>query len=142
MEVDPWGDTLLRTLQSQGLPDVVSVLYPNENLDSKTRTAILKSLLSFIQYFVPSQSRVYDLHITSDRLNALRTLSEGKPGEVRWREGRTWILGESSEWDNGTLKVTGVVRGAPLSANRLVHIPEFGDYQISKVRMSLLNTGR
>ncbi len=142
MEVDPWGDTLLRTLQSQGLPDVVSVLYPNENLDSKTRTAILKSLLSFIQYFVPSQSRVYDLHITSDRLNALRTLSEGKPGEVRWREGRTWILGESSEWDNGTLKVTGIVRGAPLSANRLVHIPEFGDYQISKVRMSLLNTGR
>jgi len=142
VEVDPWGDTLLRTLQSQGLPDVVSVLYPNENLDSKTRTAILKSLLSFIQYFVPSQSRVYDLHITSDRLNALRTLSEGKPGEVRWREGRTWILGESSEWDNGTLKVTGVVRGAPLSANRLVHIPEFGDYQISKVRMSLLNTGR
>ena len=140
--MDPWGDTLLRTLQSQGLPDVVSVLYPNENLDSKTRTAILKSLLSFIQYFVPSQSRVYDLHITSDRLNALRTLSEGKPGEVRWREGRTWILGESSEWDNGTLKVTGVVRGAPLSANRLVHIPEFGDYQISKVRMSLLNTGR
>ena len=135
VEVDPWGDTLLRTLQAQGLPDVVSVLYPNENLDPKSRAATLKSLLSFIQYFVPSQARVFDLHTTSDRLNALRALSEGKPGEVRWREDRTWMLGESSEWDNGTLKVTGVVRGAPLSANRLVHIPEFGDFQIEKVRV-------
>jgi len=142
VEVDPWGDTLLRTLQAQGLPDVVSVLSPNENLDSKSRTATLKSLLSFIQYFVPSQTRVFDLHITSDRLNALRALSEGNPGEVRWREDRTWILGESSEWDSGTLKVTGVVRGAPLSANRLVHIPGFGDFQIEKVRMSLFSDGR
>ena len=137
-EVDAWGDTLLRTLQSQGLPELVTVIPPTPDLDAKSRTAIQKSLLSFIQYFIPSQNRVFDLHSTADRLNAVRSLSEGKPSDVRWRDGRSWILGESAEWNEGTLSVTGVVRGNPgLSANRLLHIPNHGDFQISKVRVIL-----
>jgi pre-rRNA-processing protein TSR1 len=122
-------------LQAQGLPDVVSVVSPDVDMDAKSRSGILKSLLSFIQYFVPSQTRVFDLHASADRLNALRSLSEGKPADVRWKEGRSSILGEAAEWEDGTLKVTGVVRGAALSADRLVHLPGFGDYQIAKVSL-------
>ncbi|KAJ6508107.1 ribosome biogenesis protein tsr1 [Mycena vulgaris] len=133
VEVDTWGDTLLRTLQAQGLPEVVTVLAPNDTLDAKARPGVLKSLLSFMQYFVPSQARVFDLHAAADRLNALRALAEGKPTDVRWRDGRAWLLGESVEWEDGTLKVTGVARGAPLSVNRLVHLPNYGDFQISKI---------
>ena len=33
----------------------------------------------------------------------------------------------------GTLQVTGYLRGPPLSVNRLVHIPGYGDYQMSKI---------
>ncbi|THH02297.1 hypothetical protein EW026_g584 [Hermanssonia centrifuga] len=102
-------------------------------MDSKAKPGILKSLLSFIQYFVPSQARVFDLHTGSDKLNALRALCEGKPEAVNWREGRPYILGEKVEWSDGSLAITGVVRGGPLSANRLVHLPNYGDYQISKI---------
>ena len=139
VEVNTWGETLLRTLQAQGLPEVVTVVAPDTALDLKSRSAIHKSLLSFIQFFVPTQTRVYDLHTAPDRLNAIRALSEGKPADVRWREDRSWILGESTEWSDGALKVTGVVRGAPLSVNRLVHIPNFGDFQISQVDTYSLN---
>ncbi|KAJ2926768.1 hypothetical protein H1R20_g10336, partial [Candolleomyces eurysporus] len=93
----------------------------------------MKSLLSFVQYFVPSQTRVFDLHVPSDQLNALRALSEGKPSDVRWREGRSSVLSENTDWDDGVLKVTGVVRGASLSVNRLLHIPNYGDFQTSKI---------
>ncbi|KAJ6498822.1 ribosome biogenesis protein tsr1 [Mycena sanguinolenta] len=133
VEVDTWGDTLLRTLQGQGLPEVVTVLAPNDSLDAKSRTGVLKSLLSFIQYFVPTQKRVFDMYTAADRLNALRALAEGKPTDARWREGRAWMLGESAEWEDGALKLTGVVRGAALSVNRLVHLPNYGDFQISKI---------
>lgn len=136
VEVDAWGDTLLRSLQAQGLPEVVSVVSFDASIDAKSRPGITKSLLSFMQYFVPSQTRVFDLSSSSDRLNALRALSEGRPGEPRWRDGRTWVLGEAAEWEDGVLKVTGIIRGAVLSANRLVHLPNFGDYQISKVCIS------
>ncbi|KAF8550847.1 DUF663-domain-containing protein [Imleria badia] len=136
VEVPEAGDTLLRTLQAQGLPTVVSAIPPDpstSSLDQKSRTAILKSLLSFMQYFDPSQGRVYDLTLPSDSLSALRSLSEGRPDEVRWRSGRTWLVGEGVQWEDGTLKVTGIVRGSRLSANRLVHLPNFGDYQVTKI---------
>ncbi|RPD57519.1 ribosome biogenesis protein tsr1 [Lentinus tigrinus ALCF2SS1-7] len=133
VEVDKWGDTLLRTLQAQGLPEVVTVVSSDEPMDTKEKSGVMKSLLSFIQYFVPSQTRVYDMHHGADTLNTVRAICEGKPSDVRWREDRSWILGERVQWSDGTLGVTGVVRGTYLSANRLIHIPNFGDYQIAKI---------
>ena len=133
VEVDQWGDTLLRTLQAQGLPEVVTVVASDKPMEPKEKSGVMKSLLSFIQYFVPSQTRVFDMHHGADTLNALRALSEGKPSDVKWRDGRSWILGEKVDWVDGTLSVTGFVRGAHLSANRLVHVPNFGDYQVLRV---------
>lgn len=135
VEVDPWGDLLLRTLQAQGLPEVVSCVAPTTHptTDAKARSAVLKSLLSFMHYFVPTQTRVFDLDTPADRINAVRALCEGRPADVRWREGRAWVLAEDVSWVDGVMGVTGVVRGAQLSANRLVHLPGYGDFQINKV---------
>lgn len=133
VEVARCGDTLLRILQAQGLPDVVTTLHPDPSLDQKSRAGALKSLLSFIRYFVPSQTRVYDIHSPSDTLGALRSLCEGKPSDVRWRENRSYMLGDKVEWSEGVLRVTGYVRGSQLSPDRLVHIPGHGDYQIQCV---------
>lgn len=38
-----------------------------------------------------------------------------------------------TQQQNGTLVVYGYLRGKPLSANRLIHIGNFGTYQILKV---------
>lgn len=155
VEVDSWGDMLLRTLQAQGLPHVMACVAPNSE-DPKTRTSIQKSLLSFMQYFVPSLSRIFDLSTPSDRANGLRAICEGKPSEVRWRNGRPWLLAETVVYQatenqestegprRGQLHVTGVVRGAPLSADRLIHLPGYGDFQIERILSAALPrmTGR
>jgi pre-rRNA-processing protein TSR1 len=120
------------------MPEVVAACTPSGPSDAKTRQSVLKSLLSFMQYFVPEHNRVLDLAASSDRLVAARALCEGKPVDVKWREGRPWILSEDTRWENGELKMTGVVRGAALSANRLVHLPELGDFQVSKVCLYFL----
>ncbi len=133
VEVGAWGEMVLRTLQTQGLPDVVSVVAPGHHIDLKARSGVLKSLLSFMQYFFPEQSRVLDLNALSDRLSAVRVLSEGKPRDVRWRQGRSWLLAESVDWMNGNLAITGVVRGTQMSSNRLVHLPNHGDFQVLRV---------
>ncbi|KAH9083911.1 ribosome biogenesis protein tsr1 [Lactarius deliciosus] len=133
VEVGALGETVLRTLQAQGLPDVVPVVAPGHHIDPKARLGVLKSLLSFMQYFFPEQSRVFDLNTLSDQVNTVRILSEGKPRDVRWRQGRSWLLGESVDWADGNLAVTGVVRGAQFSPNRLVHLPNYGDFQVLKI---------
>ncbi|QRW00782.1 40S ribosome biogenesis protein Tsr1 and BMS1 C-terminal [Ceratobasidium sp. AG-Ba] len=136
-EVDAWGERLLRCLQSQGgLHNVVSVVQHPAN--DKPQPGVQKSLLSFVQYFVPTQSRVYDLSTEADARNAARALCEGVPriGTVgsNWRDGRGWLVAEGVDWDeSGELRVTGVVRGSSLSANRLVHISSLGDFQVSKI---------
>lgn len=79
--------------------------------------------------------------------NALRALCEGKPADVRWREGRPWVLAEEVEFEEGveegkgTLKVTGVVRGAPLNVDLLVHLTGREDYRISRVGHILCSSG-
>jgi pre-rRNA-processing protein TSR1 len=135
MEVAPWGDTLLRALQAQGLPAIVPAVAPDIGAASgKARAGVLRSLLSFVRYFAPDAQRVFDLGAQADALGALRALAEGRPRDVRWREGRARVLAESVRWTaEGALAVTGIVRGAPLSANRLVHVPNYGDFQIAKV---------
>lgn len=134
VEVGAWGETVLRTLQTQGLPDVVPVVAPGHHVDPKARSGILKSLLSFMQYFFPEQSKVFDLNGLSDQSSAVRMLSEGKPRDVRWRQGRSWLLAESVDWMDGNLAITGVVRGTQMSPNRLVHLPNHGDFQVLRVR--------
>ncbi|KAF8331414.1 uncharacterized protein EI90DRAFT_3016408 [Cantharellus anzutake] len=173
--LDDWGDTLLRSLQAQGLPTVVTVAADSSSTTpsssfKKDRSPIMKSLLSFIQYFFPSQHRVHDLGpvcIPSENsllsslhqnecLNALRSLCEGLPANARWRDGRMRLVADANEgygsipslsWEpnlqktgaaehddgepRGTLSVIGTIRGAPLSANHLIHIPNYDDFLIA-----------
>lgn len=74
------------------------------------------------------------------------------PKGVLWRESRARLLAEEAGWiasqnheepvastssaiieEKGTLTVTGVIRGSNFSADRLVHVQGFGDYQVEKV---------
>lgn len=83
----------------------------------------------------------------------MRSLADKMPKGVLWRETRARLLAEEVGWiasqneeppvastssaiieETGTLTVTGVIRGSNFSANRLVYIQGFGDYQVEKVR--------
>ncbi len=84
---------------------------------------------------MPSLARVFDFSPYSPSYevnNTLRALYEGKPVDVRWQEGRPRVLAdevgfeEDAEEGKGTLTVTGVVRGAPLSADLLLHLTGCG----------------
>jgi pre-rRNA-processing protein TSR1 len=146
-EVSPWGENLLRTLQAQGIPSAITAMAPSISSSQppiKEHSSIQKSLLSFIKYFIPSQPKIFNLlegAPSSENLNAIRALCEGKPSEVRWREGRSYMVADTVNWQAkndgdsalGILSVTGVVRGAPLSANWLVHLPGYGDFKVSHV---------
>lgn len=146
-DVSGWGDTLLRCLQGQGIAEIVPIVQsPNPTTPpTPPPQATLKSLLSFIRYFFPSSQKVYNTSIASDASVAVRALCEGTPKDVSWREGRAWVVADSelgwvddaeAEEGKGTLVVKGFVRGGRLSANRLVHLQNHGDFQIDKVRLT------
>lgn len=142
-EVDAWGENMLRTITALGIPEsgvraLVTSLPEDEN--HSVHTAIRKSLLSFSQHFFPTITRIYSLDVPSELSNLTRSMSEGVPRGVGWREERARLLAEGIEWEDSpaedekaTLKITGYVRGACLSADRLVHLQGLGDFQLAKI---------
>ncbi|WFD19824.1 ribosome biogenesis protein tsr1 [Malassezia caprae] len=146
IEPGSWGELCLRTLQAQGVPQtlaVVPTLHTDEPgkgkpLASKEAQGVRKSLLSFIQYFCPDVSKVHALDEPASRSALVRTLVTTAPKRMAWRDYRAWIVAEDAAYvphneEQGLLKIQGWVRGAPLSANRLVHIPDFGDFAVERI---------
>ena len=63
-----------------------------------------------------------------------RHIGNQKRREQRHRDRRGYMLAETYELREGDkLAVTGYVRGGVISADRLVHIPGLGDFQIDKI---------
>jgi pre-rRNA-processing protein TSR1 len=105
-----------------------------------TKQLIHKSLLSFTKYFFPSVSKIYSSDTPAEAALLARAISEASPNGGR-DDGRAYLVAEGSEgvrWSEvsagkGRLEVTGTVRGGCLSADRLVHIPGVGDFEVETV---------
>ncbi|KAK9477143.1 hypothetical protein V1514DRAFT_334653 [Lipomyces japonicus] len=133
-EVDHFGETCLRTIVSQGVSTVYTVVQRLDEVESaKMQTELRKSLLSYISHFFAEQEKVYSIENQQEALNVIRGLCQQFPKGVQWRDSRTYLLAEKAGIDNGSVVVEGIVRGKKLNPDRLVHIPGFGDFQIEKI---------
>lgn len=102
-----------------------------------------KSLLSFSRYFFPSVGKIYSTDTANEAILLGRALCETTPAFIHHPDARAWLIAEEEPmWsptledgttESGTLRVTGTVRGGRLSANRLVHLPGYGDFQVAEV---------
>ncbi|CAG8623092.1 14866_t:CDS:10 [Funneliformis caledonium] len=141
VEVDPFGESCLKAIQSQGLPTVITTTMHMEKISQKKRNDVKKSLLSYMKHFFPDEEKIHSADQIQDALNVLRTICTQRPKQILWRDIRPYMLTEELIYepnnDNfGTLKVTGYSRGVPFSANRLVHLQNFGDFQLEQITVS------
>ncbi|CAG8502809.1 9787_t:CDS:10 [Acaulospora morrowiae] len=144
VEADQFGELCLQAIQSQGFPTLITIAMHMEKVPQKKRNDVKKSLLSFINYFFPDEEKVHVSDQSQDVLNVLRIICTQRPKQILWRETRPYMLAEELIFDAdssdnfGTLRVSGYVRGLAFSANRLVHLQNFGDFQLNKITTSNL----
>lgn len=146
VEVDKFGINCLLGVLNQGIVNVVPVVQNIENTPAKLRNSTKKSLLAFVQQFFPEQEHLFSLDSDNDAINALRYITSQRPKPMSWRDNHPYMLAEQVEFDptsaeTGTLKVTGYARGNPFNANRLIHLQNFGDFQVSQITSAALNHG-
>lgn len=150
-EVDQYGETLLRAIEGQGVSDVFTMVQGLDSVDPlKRRSQTVASLKSYITHFLPSQEKVYSLDSDRECTNVIRSLCTTNPKGVMWREDRSWMLIENTEWPEkadqiitrGEVVITGVVRGRGLKANRLVQVGDWGCFQIDKITAATLPASR
>lgn len=141
-EPDEKGELLLKTIEGQGVSNVLTMVQNLNNVESaKTRSQTTASLKSYITHFFPTQEKVFSLDSESECANVVRSLCTTTPKGIKWREDRSWMLSETVLWPNasnpavthGDVVITGVVRGKGLQANRLVQVGDWGHFQIEKI---------
>jgi pre-rRNA-processing protein TSR1 len=136
-EVDALGELIIRSVESQGLCTLLTVVQGLDKIEPpKRRPQVLSSLKSYVTHFHPDQEKVHNLDSRQECANLMRSLCTLTPKGVRWREERSWMLVDEVAWpvnDQGNVVLTGVVRGKGLKADRLVQVGDWGDFQIEKI---------
>ncbi|KFY93935.1 hypothetical protein V500_03476 [Pseudogymnoascus sp. VKM F-4518 (FW-2643)] len=143
-EVDDLGELILRSIESQGLSTLFSVVQGLDTIEPpKRRGQVQGSLKSYITHFHPEQEKVHSLDSRQECANLMRSLCTTSPKGVRWREDRSWMLVEDAQWpevDGENVVLTGIVRGKGLKADRLVQVGDWGSFQIDKIVAAPLAT--
>ncbi|KAJ5583472.1 hypothetical protein N7535_002092 [Penicillium sp. DV-2018c] len=149
VEVDEQGEMLLRAIQGQGISNVLTVVQGLDRIDPpKKRPQVASSLKSFINHFFPSIEKVMSLDSRQESSNLIRSICTASPKGIRWRDDRSWMFVENVKWPESNLEVvddvviTGVVRGKGLKADRIVHVPGWGDFQIDSITAAPLMTAK
>lgn len=143
-EVDQLGELIIRSVESQGLSTLLTVVQGLDKIEPpKRRPQVLASLKSYVTHFHPDQEKVHNLDSRQECANLMRSLCTTTPKGVRWREERSWMLIDDVQQPSdgqGNVIVTGIVRGRGLKADRLVQVGDWGEFQIEKITASPLSS--
>ena len=143
-EVDELGELIIRSVESQGLSTLLTVVQGLDRIEPpKRRTQVLASLKSYVTHFHPDQEKVHNLDNRQECANLMRSLCTITPKGVRWREDRSWMLVDEVQWPSNEQEhvvLTGIVRGKGLKADRLVQVGDWGDFQIEKITAAPLTS--
>lgn len=134
--IDKWGEKFLTFALAQGIPTPIIVLMDLESISPKKRTQFKNDAQKLMNRYFPDE-KLMTLDKTSDGLNLLRRIGGQKRNRILNKENRSHLYAEKTEYVNGTLKVTGYLRGIPFNVNGLVYIPELGTYQVSQIDSSI-----
>lgn len=137
VEVDEVGELILRSVESQGMSTLFTVVQGLEKVEpAKQRQGVLGSLKSFITHFHPEQEKLYSIENRQECANLIRSLCSTTPKGIRWRDDRSWMLADNIKFaysESDSTIITGVVRGKGLKADRLVQVGDWGAFEIEKI---------
>jgi pre-rRNA-processing protein TSR1 len=129
-EVDGFGEKCMSLIKAQGVPASASVIQFLQDEAHSSQNDVLKSIEYYMHHHFTNDHKVF-----SSGQKILRFIKDSKVKVVHWRDRHSYMIAERLEYIEGddVLKVSGIVRGAALSANRLLHLQNLGDFQIEKI---------
>ncbi|XP_025073225.1 pre-rRNA-processing protein TSR1 homolog isoform X2 [Pogonomyrmex barbatus] len=141
--IDDWGREIIMSCLAQGLSSTMVAVHNISSLHIKKRQECKQAVQRAISKWLPEE-KVLELDTTADCLNMFRRAGSQKQKNLFYRDIRSYLLAEQVSFESdkdsldiGTLIVSGYLRGmTSLSANDLVHIPGFGNFQMSCIRTS------
>lgn len=149
-ELNEESQKLIRAIEGQGISNTLACVQGLEFVIPKKKSEVLATLKSYMIYFFPTFDKVLSLDLKQDCANLVRGICTSTPRGIHWRENRSWMLLNNIEWLNSSplqssasdIVVSGVVRGKGLKADRIVHIPGWGDFQVASITTDPISSQR
>ncbi|KAL7639884.1 UNVERIFIED_CONTAM: hypothetical protein RMT77_009297 [Armadillidium vulgare] len=160
-------ETIISSLFSQGFHSVLHAVVADEDFSTKTyshddldralknslvisehhskmshkKVRLLKELQSDIASRFTGHFRLFFLNKIQEINLLYSKIGSQKRKSVFYKDERAHIVAEKvmfeGEGSTGTLKLQGYIRSQPLSVNSLVHIPGWGEFQLSQMDLVL-----
>lgn len=135
-------DIFLRALEGQGITNVTAVVRDVEvKIPFSKRSRHLTDLKIALGHYFPNLDKISSLDSKADCSNLIRSICTASTKGIRWRDDRSWMLIESVSWapqvegsNVSNVTLSGTIRGKGLNADRLVHVPGWGDFQINSIK--------
>jgi pre-rRNA-processing protein TSR1 len=126
---------LVSAVNSQGAPSVVVVIQNLHTFPDRQRQKVLKIHQRYFNSVLSDATRVVSVIDEADYANILRHIQVSKVRALKWRDQHPYMVVEGKDYDEAAQEftITGYLRGMPLSATQLIHLTNYGTYQISKV---------
>eukprot|EP00741_Cyanophora_paradoxa_P021507 tig00021357_g20763.t1 len=138
-EPDFIGQTAVSILRAQGLPHVMGFLQGLDDVAPKHRNEVRRAHALYLEQQFSGECKLLLLDTPAHAKQAVRAVSTSKIKELAFRHERAHLLAERVEFEpqasssQGTLRISGYVRGGRLSANQLVHISGVGTFQLGQI---------
>lgn len=131
------AESIIGVLKTQGIPSpILAVQGFNEMVPAKRVPEAKAMLRSGIQFHLPDVTKPFPIDSKAEMATLVRMVSSQlsvKP--LAWRERVPYIVADKviTSKATGEVAITGYIRTAPLSVNRLVTITGLGTFQASKI---------
>ncbi|KNC45900.1 ribosome biogenesis protein tsr1 [Thecamonas trahens ATCC 50062] len=135
--VDDDAQLLVSMMLAQGMPTALPVLRNLELVGgpAKNKSKTRKAFNRFISSKLGPDVSFHVLDSDAAGIRFLQLLSKSKLRRIQWRDARPYLMAEAVAYDDASrkLRISGYLRGSPLSPNQLVHLPGKGTYRISAI---------
>eukprot|EP01114_Cavostelium_apophysatum_P010723 TRINITY_DN2482_c0_g1_i6.p1 TRINITY_DN2482_c0_g1~~TRINITY_DN2482_c0_g1_i6.p1 ORF type:complete len:659 (+),score=185.51 TRINITY_DN2482_c0_g1_i6:1078-3054(+) len=145
--VDAHGEKLISLIKAQGQPAILGALSGLESVPPKHRNQTKKDITKLFHMRFPDEPRLVPFELDTannspvpqDFAQVLRFIGAIPAQSHRWRERRPYIVADQLEFLPGgeglvgTVLLSGYIRGAALDVNNLIHIPDWGDFQVKQI---------
>lgn len=136
--VDDLGEQFISLLKAQGLPAVIGVTKGLSSLQVKNKKEKKRDLRKWFSSQFVDEPKLLPMDNKQEIVQVIRFLSSTKLKTIAWREVRPYLFADNIQYQedpsgNGTLSVSGFLRGRSINVNNLVHIPNWGDFQLKQI---------
>ncbi|KPA74341.1 hypothetical protein ABB37_09325 [Leptomonas pyrrhocoris] len=126
---------LVAAVNSQGAPNTVVVIQNLHTFPDRQRQKVLKIHQRYFRSVLNDATKIVSVVDENDYASILRHIQVSKVRALKWRDQHPYMVVEDKVYDTDAQELTilGYLRGLPFSATQLVHLTNYGTYQVSKV---------